>query len=162
MSKTSLDFGFFCNVNQNLKNLLFLTFTSRRTSWETNGYSDLWVVDFDLFLCFCVSWFIAFGRMFLKSAINFTLALSFFIFFILKNGKFRFQGEIVPSKSRRNNRYVSLKTCEDELACSRQHLHLHLFDIVEKPKIRNIFNNAGRATDNKILVKTLLYISRFL
>ena len=40
------------------------------------------------FVCFCVSRFIA---LFLKSTVSFTLVLSFFNFFILKCGKFRFQ-----------------------------------------------------------------------
>ena len=66
--KTFLDFGFFYNVNQNLKALCDHQ-SSQRTSWETEVYSNRfkrsWFVICDwciliCFVCFCVSRFVAF------------------------------------------------------------------------------------------------------
>ena len=79
-------FGFFCDVNQNLKA------PPRKKKFMV---CDLWLVDFDpfcVFLCFkvCCFWTSKFGRVFLKSAVSFSLALSFFYLFTLKHGKFRF------------------------------------------------------------------------
>ena len=45
------------------------------------------VCDWWISIHFCVSGFVA---LFLKSTVSFTLALSFFVFFILKHAKFRF------------------------------------------------------------------------
>ena len=90
MSKTSLDFVFFCGVNHNLKTRRFFSPLHFSEPWETKGRGlpcDWWISI--RFVCFCVSWFVA---LILKSIVSFTLALSFFFnFFILKRGKFRFQ-----------------------------------------------------------------------
>ena len=79
---------------------------------------DLWLVDFDPFVCFCVSRFVA---LFLKSTVSFTLILSFFYFFILKRGKFNldFKGEIVPIELP-NSEETQIRKGENKLVCSWQ------------------------------------------
>ena len=68
------------------------------------GNKRSWFVigGFQFVLCFCASGFVA---LFLKSTVSFTLALSFFVLFILNHGKFRFPRwncSYWASKSRRN------------------------------------------------------------
>ena len=74
MSKTSLDFGFFCNVNQNLKAWCFLHLYScvfpavnhlsgplrkqKFTPTGPKGHCDWWILM--RFVGFCVSRFVAF------------------------------------------------------------------------------------------------------
>ena len=101
MPKTSLALGFnFCNINQNLKNQYFHPF--RHLSGPIRKQEvivcDLQMVDFNpfcVFLCFkvCCFWTSGLSRMFLKSTVIITLALSFIVFFILKHGKFRLPEE---------------------------------------------------------------------
>ena len=109
MSKRLWIFGFFCDVNQNLKASL------RKKTFMA---CDLWLVDFDpfcVFLCFkvCCFWTSKFGRVFLKSAVSFSLALSFFTFlnWNMANCRFpRWNCFYGASKSRRKSRYERVKT----------------------------------------------------
>ena len=66
-------------------------------------------------MCFCVSRFVA---LFLKGTVSFTLVLSFSNFFILKRGKFRFQGEIVPIELP-NPEETQIRKGENKLVRSR-------------------------------------------
>ena len=91
MPKTSLDFVFFYDVNQNLKKRPFVLFIhlSEPLRKQKVVIRDLWLVDFDpfcVFLCFKVRYFVfeKHRKFYLGSKI-------FFIFFTLKHGKFRFQ-----------------------------------------------------------------------
>ena len=100
MSKTSLDFVFF----KIEKAVAFFAFSPLHLS-KPLGKQKVVVCDwwFSIrFVCFCVSGFVA---LFLKSTVSFTLALSFFVLFILNHGKFRFPRwncSYWASKSRRN------------------------------------------------------------
>ena len=73
--------------------------------------SDLWSVDFDpfcVFLCFNARcfWTPEFGRVFLKSAVSFLWAWSFFLSsFLLKHGKFRFQIQKILCIKENKGRY---------------------------------------------------------
>ena len=105
MPKTSLDFVFFHDVH-NLKKWPFLHFPPLHFREPLRKRKamicDLWLVDFDPFCVFLCSRFVA---LFLKSTLSFTLVLSFFNFFILKRGKFRFRTwncSYTASKSRGN------------------------------------------------------------
>ena len=91
MPKTSLDFVFFYDVNQNLKKRPFVLFIhlSEPLRKQKVVVRDLWLVDFDpfcVFLCSKVRCFVfeKHRKFYLSSKI-------FFIFFTLKHGKFGFQ-----------------------------------------------------------------------
>ena len=84
-------FGLFCDVNQNLKAPL---------KKKQLMVCDLWLVDFDpfcVFLCFKVRciWTSKFGRLFLKSAVSVSLALSFLTFLHWNMTRLDSQGDIV-------------------------------------------------------------------
>ena len=89
---------------------------------------DLWLVDFDpffVFLCFKVRcfWTSKFGRVFLKSAVSFSLALSFFTFLHWNMASLDSQGEIV-SMELPNPEEKQIWEGENESVRSRQHLSL--------------------------------------
>ena len=79
MPKTSLDFVFFCDVNHNLKKLRFFAFSRLHFSEPLRKRKavvcDLWLVDFDRFVCFCVSRFVA---LFFEKRCKFYLSSKFF------------------------------------------------------------------------------------
>ena len=134
---------------------------------ETKGHGlRLWLVDFDLlcvFLCskVCCFWTSLFGHMFLKSAVSFTLALTFFNFFILKHGKFRF-----PRWNCCYILYTQIWEGKNKLVRFCLHLDLPLLlvyiaafiwqtqwiiatemvwlTLQKNPKCWNVFDNAGR------------------
>ena len=66
MSKTSRDFGFFCNVNQNLRTWRFLVdlLGNRKLLQQVQKVMvcDLWLVDFDLFCVFVAFEFQSFWK----------------------------------------------------------------------------------------------------
>ena len=78
MSKTSLAFGFFSDVNQILISPSHLTGPLREK--RKVAFRDLWLVDFDPF-CVFLSLFLSmtseFGRVFLKSRVRFALVIFF-------------------------------------------------------------------------------------
>ena len=72
----------------------------------------------------CVSSFVAFGGVFLKRTVSFTLALIFFILFILKHGKFKLFLYIELSNPEETQ--IHVWEGENESVRSHQHLLLEL------------------------------------
>ena len=79
MPKTSLDFVFFYDVNQNLKKRPFVLFIHLGEPLRKQKVvvRDLWISI--RFVCFCVS---RLDALFLKSTVSFTLALRFFFYLL--------------------------------------------------------------------------------
>ena len=108
MSKTSVAFGFFCDVNQILISPSHLTRPLREKKVLSR---DLWLVDFDPFCVFLSSllfWLQSSVAFFLKSGVRFALVLIFFIFFALKHGKFR--SFLWSFQMQKKHRYGRVKT----------------------------------------------------
>ena len=132
MSKTSLAFGFFCDVNQILISPSHLT--GRLREKRKVVFGDLWLVDFDLFCVFLSSLLFMtskFGLVFLKSRVRFALVLFFKSSFHWNMAKIdRFYG---ASKCRRNIDMGGWKRIGTfpptlTLICSFCLLLRHLFD----------------------------------
>ena len=124
MPKTSLDFVFFYDVNQNLKKrrfLRFLAFYDFLANLLGNKRSAFVICDWWIsirFVCFCVS---RLDALFLKS---FTLALRFFLSSLHWNmASLDFKGEIVPIELP-NPEETQLRKGENEPVRSRWHSHL--------------------------------------
>ena len=94
MPKTSLDFVFFYDVNQNLKKRPFVLFIHLGEPLRKQKVvvRDLWISI--RFVCFCVS---RLDALFLKSTVSFTLAVRFFLSSLHWNmASLDSKGEIVP------------------------------------------------------------------
>ena len=158
MSKTSLAFGFFCDVNQILISPSHLTGPLREK--KKVAFRDLWLVDFDPF-CVFLSLFLSmtseFGRVFLKSRVRFALVIFFKSSFHWNMANLdRFYG---ASKCRRNIDMGGWKRIGTfpptlTLICSFCLLLRHLFDkhsgcdrsngFIDVTEKKNVFINGGR------------------
>ena len=113
-SKTSLDFVFF-KIWKSSGFLCFLTLYILAKLLGNKRGHGLWLVDFNpfcVFQSFRVRCFV------FEKHRKFYLSSQFFVFFILKHGKFRFQGEVVPIELP-NPEETQIRKGENEPVCSR-------------------------------------------